>query len=67
MTWVRLKPAPKGRVDPVQLRAGIRMEMEHVYSRKDAELIARHHLAEHPDYYRALKVMEKFLKSRYRS
>jgi hypothetical protein len=64
MPWVKLKPAPKGRVDPGQLRAGIRMEMEHTGDRKAAEIIARQHLHEHRDYYRALTVMEKFLKGK---
>jgi hypothetical protein len=40
------------------------MEMEHTGDRKAAEIIARQHLHEHRDYYRALTVMEKFLKGK---
>jgi hypothetical protein len=61
MPWVKLKPAPKGRVDPGQLRAGIRIELEHTRDRKAAEIIAKHHLAESKFYYEALKIMEREL------
>lgn len=61
MPWVRLKPAPKGRVDPRQLRAGIKVELEHTGDRQAAEIIARQHLIESKYYYIALKIMEREL------
>jgi len=48
-------------VDPVQLAIGIEIEMEHTDRRDVATQIALDHLAEYPDYYSALLVMESVL------
>ena len=45
--------------DPEQLRLGIETEQEHTTDPKIAEIIAKHHLAELPDYYTRLKKMEQ--------
>lgn len=53
--WAKLKPMPRlSRRARRGLRAGTRIEREHVYSRRAAEAIAAQHLAERPDYYRRL-------------
>ena len=45
--------------DPKQLKMGISVEKEHTTNLKIAEIIAKHHLAEDPEYYTKLKKMEK--------
>ncbi len=46
-------------VDPVQLKMGIKVEMEHTTNPAVSKRIALDHLAEIPDYYTRLKKMEK--------
>jgi hypothetical protein len=58
---VRFKPVCRRRLDPEQLRRGIEVELEHVYDRKVARIIASAHLCEFPTYYAALEQMEKRL------
>lgn len=41
--------------DPHQLKMGIEVEHEHTTNKKIAEIIAKAHLAEDPDYYTKLK------------
>ncbi len=56
----KLKNPPKKHFDPVQLEKGIKVEMEHTKDRKTAEVIAKQHLSEKPDYYEKLqKYVEK--------
>lgn len=43
--------------DPEQLRMGIEVEHEHTTDAKIAEMIAKHHLAEDPEYYTKLKTL----------
>lgn len=45
--------------DPTQLKIGIGIEGEHTTNPKIAEIIAKHHLAEDPEYYTKLKIMER--------
>jgi len=45
--------------DPKQLEMGIAVEMEHTNNKSIAETIAKHHLAEVPDYYTKLKKVEE--------
>ena len=45
-------------VDPKQLEMGIKVEMEHTDNPEISKMIALDHLAEHPNYYTALKKME---------
>jgi len=46
--------------DPKELEKGIKIEMEHTKDRKTAEIIAKQHLSEKPDYYKLLnKYVEK--------
>lgn len=60
---VSLLPAPRLSARARRgLAAGARIEMEHTRSRRAAAVIASHHLAEHPGYYRALVKMERRLK-----
>lgn len=49
----------EGEYDPVQLKMGIEVEMEHTTDPAVAEKIAKDHLAEIPDYYTRLKKMEE--------
>ena len=44
--------------DPEQLKAGIKVEMEHTNNKGVAEIITKAHLAEDPKYYTKLKKME---------
>lgn len=44
--------------DPTQLKMGVEVEKEHTTNPKIAEIIAKHHLAEDPEYYTKLKKME---------
>lgn len=57
-----LKPIPKGEFDPIELKKGIKVEMEHTTDKKIAETIAKQHLAEDPKYYTKLNKMEKSFK-----
>lgn len=52
---VKLKNPPKGKYDPTELEKGIKVEMEHTKNRQAAEVIAKQHLDERPDYYKKLK------------
>lgn len=57
---VKLKSPPKGSYDPVELEKGIKIEMEHTKDRKAAEIIAKQHLDEKPNYYKLInKYVEK--------
>jgi hypothetical protein len=50
-----LRPAPSDRYfDPLALRQGTRVEMEHTQDRYTAKQIAKHHLVEDPSYYAKL-------------
>ena len=51
-------------VCPKQLEAGIKVEMEHTSDKEKAKRIALDHLAEHPEYYTALKEMESELEAK---
>lgn len=51
--------SPKHDFDPKELSLGIEVEKEHTKSALVAELIARDHLKELPDYYSRLEKMEK--------
>ena len=44
--------------DPEQLKMGIAVEHEHTTNKGVAEIIAKQHLAEDPNYYTKLKKME---------
>jgi len=44
-----------GKLRPIELKNGIKEEMEHTKSKKVARRIAKEHLEEHPDYYSKLK------------
>jgi hypothetical protein len=43
--------------DPKQLKNGIKVEREHTKNNKIAEIIAKHHLEEDPEYYIKLKTL----------
>ncbi|MBF0207898.1 MAG: hypothetical protein HQK53_13525 [Oligoflexia bacterium] len=43
--------------DPEQLKIGIEVEHEHTTNDAIAEIIAKHHLAEDPEYYTKLKTL----------
>lgn len=43
--------------DPEQLKIGIEVEQEHTTNKKIAEIIAKHHLSEDPEYYTKLKTL----------
>lgn len=45
--------------DPEALRKGIEVEMEHTDDRQVAQEIAMDHLAEDPEYYDKLEIMER--------
>ena len=45
--------------DPVQLKAGIKVELEHTNDKKVALEITMDHLTEDPNYYKKLAKMEK--------
>jgi hypothetical protein len=49
----------KGSYDLGQLKMGIEVEKEHTNNPKIAERITKDHLAEIPDYYTRLAIMEK--------
>lgn len=49
-----VKPADSSKVDPKELKMGIKVEKEHTDSVKKAKLIALQHLAEDPHYYTKL-------------
>lgn len=48
---------------PIQLKAGIKVEMEHTKDRAAAEEIAKDHLTENTDYYKHLEKMEDKMNS----
>lgn len=61
---VYLKPVdPNLKVDPLELKHGIEVEMEHTEDFEVARTIALHHLAEHSYYYTHLIKMEEDLKN----
>lgn len=49
---------PDSAFDPEQLKAGIKVELEHTKDRAVAKEVAKDHLTESADYYKKLKVME---------
>ena len=49
--------------DAEKLKQGITVEKEHTDNEKIAEIIAKHHLAENPEYYTKLKKMESEFKN----
>jgi len=49
---------PDDKFDPDELAMGVEIELEHTGDRKIAEVIAKAHLLELPDYYTRLKKME---------
>ena len=49
---------PDSAFNKVQLRKGIKVELEHTKNKELAKEIAKDHLTEHPDYYKALRKME---------
>jgi len=51
-----MEPADPSKVDPKELKMGIKVEMEHTNDPKKAEKIALQHLAEDPKYYTKLTV-----------
>jgi predicted GNAT family acetyltransferase len=53
-----VKPAEESKVDPLELKKGIEVEMEHTYSSKVAKRIALQHLAEDPKYYTKLGTLK---------
>lgn len=52
---------PDSEYDPLQLLEGTFVELEHTPDVELAKTIAKHHLDEHKDYYKALKIMEQYL------
>lgn len=44
--------------DPKQLKMGIEVEKEHTNDPEIAEIIAKHHLEEDPEYYTKLKTLD---------
>lgn len=58
----QLKPTkPDSEYDGEQLRKGMEVELEHTGHHELAKTIAKHHLDEFPEYYKALAGMEKKL------
>ena len=55
---------PDSAFNKVQLRKGIKVELEHTKNKELAKEIAKDHLTEHPDYYKALRKMEDRLEKR---
>jgi hypothetical protein len=53
-----VKPAKESEVDPLELKKGIEVEMEHTDSPKVAKRIALQHLAEDPKYYTKLGTLK---------
>jgi len=49
---------PEITYDPEELKKGIEVELEHTNYRAIATIIAKHHLAEDPQYYTKLKAVE---------
>ena len=59
---LELRPAPSAEhFDTEQLLKGTRVELEHTRNPFVAMQIAKHHLMESPNYYRALEKMERGL------
>jgi len=52
-----ITPADPSKVNPKELKMGIKVEMEHTDDPKEAEVIALQHLAEDPRYYSKLKTL----------
>jgi hypothetical protein len=50
-----IEPADPSKVDPKELKMGIKVEMEHTDDPEEAKIIALQHLAEDPKYYTKLK------------
>jgi hypothetical protein len=50
-----ITPADPSKVDPKELKMGIKVEMEHTDDPEEAKVIALQHLAEDPKYYTKLK------------
>ena len=59
MNWQGISSRKSFDFDPRQLKAGIKVEMEHTRDPRIARLIALDHLAEIPDYYTRLAKMER--------
>lgn len=58
---------PDSDFDPIQLKKGIKVEMEHTNDKKLAKEIAKDHLTEHKDYYIELEKMENKLEKKKKS
>lgn len=56
-----------GQYDEKELKFGTGIEMEHTTNPSLAKTIAKHHLDEHPDYYKELRKMEAKLEKRLNS
>ena len=53
---------PDSKFDSTALNQGTNVEKEHTDDPEIAKQIAKAHLSEHPEYYKALKIIEKGLK-----
>ena len=53
------KPNAKIHYNKAQLKIGTKIELEHTTSKQIARRIAKHHLAEIPDYYTRLVKLER--------
>jgi hypothetical protein len=58
MTGGRSKGKSEADFDPIQIRAGMKVEKEHTIDMHVAKKIAMDHLSEDPDYYIKLKTIE---------
>ena len=58
---IRGRYLPDRMFNKAQLVKGLSIELEHTRERKVAKAIAKDHLREHKDYYKALELMEKRL------
>lgn len=58
---IRYSEIPDSDFDPVQLKRGAEVELEHTDDLEIAKAIAKAHLKESPNYYIELKKMEKKL------
>lgn len=54
---------PDSDFDAAELKAGTKVETEHLDNREAAKAVAKAHLAEFPDYYTRLKAMEDQVKA----
>ena len=57
------KVNPEIQYDSEELKKGIEVELEHTNYRVIATIIAKHHLAEDPNYYTKLKQVESKVKA----